>query len=69
MWKQTGIVLELQSALSPFSAHFQALNAFRQNYAISVILPGMARGPRWRCRCIMDIFENATLEKELYKQN
>lgn len=68
--KQTGLVPELLSSSFPFfSAHSQALNAIKQIYAINGIAPGMACGPRWRSRCIMDLFENATLEKELYKQN
>lgn len=52
-----------------FSAHSQAFNAIKQTYAINSIAPGMTRGPRWRSRCIMDLSENATLEKELNKQN
>ena len=62
--KQTVVILKLGSSLSHFfSAHSQALNATRQKHAMDGIAPGMAGGLRWRSRCIMDLFENATLEK------
>ena len=63
-YKQTVVVLKLGSSLSHFfSAHSQTLNAIRQKYAMDGIAPAIAGALRWRSRCIMDLFENATLEK------